>query len=99
MHRALLSYRKLNDADLLRLAVEHLQTVRDLDFDRRTALDIILQGSNIHAVPVAFIVLLLEESLPPLDVREALTSTSSRDLEYLSDTFDEKNDPSGLTIR
>ena len=100
VHRALLSHRKMNDMDLITLANEQIATVRDLDFDKRTAIDIVLQGLNSYPVPVDLIVFLLEESLPPLDVHDALTSTrSTRDLEDALDAFEEKNDSTGLTIR
>eukprot|EP01042_Synura_sphagnicola_P000387 gene388-405_t len=100
VHRALLSHRKMKDADLMTLANEQIATVRDLDFDKRTAIDIILQGLNSFPVPVDLIVLLLEESLPPLDIHDALTSTrSTRDLEDALDAFEEKNDSTGLTLR
>ena len=89
VHRALIARPKLRESEWMELVETHLHTVRELDADGNTAIEILLQGSNPCVVPGAAIALLLEDSLPPL---EDGPSTAQRGRELDSNAGDVESD-------
>ena len=99
VHHALVTRRKLSESQWVDLVTAHVHTVRELDVDGRTAIDIILQGS--YDVPGAVIALLLEESLPSFGSREILVP-SRNDVESCDGEGSELvsvHGESGLVVR
>jgi len=69
VHSALLSRpsrRRINDEELVMLIRENIHTVKEVDFDGRKAVDIVLLGLASMKVPLEATVALLEASLPPI---------------------------------
>jgi len=100
VHSALLSRMKWNEEELMELVRNNLDTVCELDYDKRTAIAIILDGLCKHPVPTEVIALLLEESLPPLhNGRSIITNMTSVDLDDLHDDHEHGDDEQGVRVQ